>query len=403
MFDILAANTFDCANVVVPPATEEAMRFYKSGNILWIIGTLWGFIVPLLFLVKGFTGKLGHFSKKCGKNWFFTIVVYLILSILIFQVLNFPLDFYAGYIRLHDYGLSIQPLGKWFYHYGIGVAITLIFAIAFVWIFYLLLKKSPRRWWFYGSLVSIGILFFVVFIQPVWIDPLYSKFGPMKNKELEQRILSLASKAGIEHGRVFEVNKNQDTKLLNAYVAGFGSTNRIVLWDTLIDKMTPDEVLFVMGHEMGHYVLHHIWWDLLYMGVISFIIFYLTYKVGNFIVKRHHKYLGFKDISDIASLPLLFFLFSFFNFLSTPLSNYVSRTMEHEADRFGLEITRNNQAAGEAFIVLQEANLVNPYPGALYKFWRCTHPPLGERVDFSNHYCPWRENHPLKYSEYFKK
>jgi Zn-dependent protease with chaperone function len=241
----------ECANVVVPEATEQAMRYYESGNLLWIIQQAWVLIIPLLFLVTGFTGKLARFSEKSGKKWFFTIAIYLILFTVFYKLLSLPLDFYSGYTRQHAYGLSTQTVERWFNSYGKETLVGLISAIAFVWIFYLLLKKSPKRWWFYSSLVSIGILFITMFVQPIWIDPLFNKFGPMKDKHLEQQILSLASRAGIENGRVYEVDKSADTSMLNAYVTGFGQTGRIVLWDTTIKQMKPDEILFVMGHEMG--------------------------------------------------------------------------------------------------------------------------------------------------------
>jgi Zn-dependent protease with chaperone function len=399
---IAALPTSECAHVVVPEATEQAMRYYKSGNFLWIVQQAWMLIVPLLFLLWGFTGKLAKFSEKWGKKWFFGIAIYLILFTLIFQLLNLPLDFYSSYTREHAYGLSTQSLSRWFSNYGKGTLIGMIGAVAFVWIFYLLLKKSPRRWWFYSSLVSSVIFFFLMVVQPIWIDPLFNKFGPMQDKKLEKEILALAARSGIEGGRVFEVDKSQDTTTLNAYVIGMGKTNRIVLWDTTIKQMKPEEILFVMGHEMGHYVLHHIWWGWIFSTALSFLIFYLTYRSANYLLEKHHKRFGFSKLSSIASLPLLLLLINVYMFLSTPISNYFSRYLEHEADRFGLEITQNNQAAGEAFLVLQKGNLANPWPGPIYKFWRCTHPPLGERVNFCNSYCPWREGKPLKYANHFK-
>jgi Zn-dependent protease with chaperone function len=238
-------------------------------------------------------------------------------------------------------------------------------------------------------------------IQPIWIDPLFNRFQPMKNKELEQKILNLASRAKIENGRVFEVDKSQDTTMLNAYVIGVGSSNRIVLWDTTINKLSEDQLLFVMGHEMGHYVLHHIWWGLAFYGLLGFAIFYLTYRSANVLMHRFHHRFGFRHLSDIGSFPLLLLLTGFYLLLSAPLSNYFSRTIEHHADEFGLEITQNNQAAGEAFVALQQQNLANPRPGALYKFWRSTHPPLGERIDFCNSYCPASQGLPLKYQKFF--
>ncbi len=402
MLDFFAALP-ECAQVVVPEASEQAMRYYNSSNILWIVNQALSLIVPLLFLLWGFTGKLSGVAERWGKKWYFVIVIYLVFYLTISQILGFPLDYYAGYLRQHAYGLSTETLGHWFSNYGKSFLVSLITAAAFIWIFYLVLKKSPRRWWFYGTLVSIGIVFITSMIQPIWIDPLFNKFGPMKDKQLEAQILALASKAGIQGGRVFEVDKSQETKALNAYVVGFGSTKRIVLWDTTLEAMTPDQILFVVGHEMGHYVLNHMWWGMAYYSALSFVIFYLTYRSANFLMKRYQHRFGFHSLSNIASFPLFLLLIGIFMLLATPLSNWFSRHLEHDADRFGLEITQNNQAAGEAFIVLQQGNLANPRPGPIYNFWRNTHPPLGERVDFCNSYCPWKEQEPLKYGKHFKE
>lgn len=402
MFDLLAA-IHDCAQVVVPEASPQALRYYHNDNILWMVDQAWSLIVPLIFLLWGLTGKMSKSAHRWGRKWYFGIVIYLALYLLISQLLNFPLDFYAGYLRQHEYGLSTQTLGRWFGNYGKSLAVSFMSAAAVVWIFYLLLKKSPRRWWFYGSLASIGIVFMTTLVQPIWIDPLFNKFGPMKDKQLEEQILTLASKAGIDGARVFEVDKSQDTKMLNAYVIGFAKTKRIVLWDTIVQKMSPDQVLFVMGHEMGHYVLHHIWLSFGYFAVLSFVVFYLIYRTSHFLLKRYKHRFGFSQLYDIASLPLLLLLINFFMLLITPLSNCVTRYYEHEADRFGLEITQDNQAAAETFIILQQDNLVNPWPGPIYNIWRNSHPSLGDRVDFCNSYCPWKDQKPLKYSKYFQE
>ncbi len=392
----------ECANVIVPPASEQAMAYYKSGNALWLIQLLLSFIIPWLFLYTGFSGKLAKASKKWGKYWYPTIVIYLVLFILIYTLLSLPFDYYDDYVRQHDYNLSSQTLGRWFESYSKQTLVSIVSAAVFVWIFYYLIKKSPKRWWFYSSIASTAILFFMMFIQPIWIDPLFNDFGPMKNKELEEQILSLAHQAGISDGRVYEVNKSQDTNTLNAYVVGFGSTSRIVLWDTTIDKLPKDQIRFVMGHEMGHYVLHHVWWSMLYFAALSFAVFYLTYRFAHYFMKRYKKRFGFSDLANIASLPLLILITAVLMFIASPLSNAISRCMEHEADRFGLEITHDNQAAGEAFVFLQQQNLANPYPGKLFQFFRCTHPPLGERVAFCNSYCPWNQDQPLKYGKHFK-
>jgi Zn-dependent protease with chaperone function len=224
----------------------------------------------------------------------------------------------------------------------------------------------------------------------------------MKNKELETKILALADRAGIEGSRVYEVEKSEDTKALNAYVTGFGNTKRIVLWDTIIAKLDEDELLFVMGHEMGHYVLGHVWKTILFFSLLIIVTLYAIHRTAGWLINKYHQRFGFTELSDIASLPLIILLFSFYFLIVTPIALSFSRGNEHESDRFGLEITRNNHAAATAFVKLQEENLGVPRPHVLLKLWRASHPPLGERIDFCNEYRPWEKGEPLKYGDLFK-
>ncbi len=391
------------SQVEVPEASAQAMNYYQSGNFLWIIHWVWTLVIPLLLLVSGLSGKLGALATRWGKNWFISILIYLVFFIGLYQLLNLPIDFYVNYIREHDYGLSNQSFGRWLDQYGKMTLVFFLSVATFIWVFYLLLKKSPKRWWFYSSLVSIGITFIMAFIYPIWIVPLFNKVGPLKDKQLEKSILELASRAGIENGRVFEVDKSKDTKMGNAYVAGLGGSQQIVIWDTSIKANSKEGLLFIMGHEMGHYVLHHVWLQIGFFSVLFFIITYLIHKIAHFLLPRYHERFGFQHLYEIASLPLFLFLVNFFYLLSTPIYFCLTRYTEREADRFGIEITQNNKVAAQLFADAVGEHLANPRPGNLYKICRSSHPSLGDRVDFCNSYCPWEVGQPLKYGEYFKE
>jgi STE24 endopeptidase len=228
--------------------------------------------------------------------------------------------------------------------------------------------------------------------MPVLYDPLFNKFGPMKNKELEHSILSLARRAGIEGSRVFEVDKSADTNAVNAYVTGFWQTKRIVLWDTTIKKLTEPELLVVMGHEMGHYALGHVVRSILLSSIVTFIGLFLVDRVGRWLVHRYRDRLGFDHLADIASVPLMIMLLEAALLLLSPVGLAYSRYQEHEADRYALELTRSNHAAGTAHVKLLTENLGNPRPGLLYKIFRASHPSAGERIDFANSYHPWRRD-----------
>ena len=277
---------------------------------------------------------------------------------------------------------------------------TLIIGLG-VSIIYYLLKKSPKRWWAYTSIVAIPLTVIMMFVFPIWISPIFNDFSSMKDKELETKILTLAESCGIEGSRVFEVNTSIDTKTMNAYVTGFSNTKRIVLTDTLIKKLDEDELLFVMAHEISHYMLGHLITRIIFNSLIMVVALYLVYKIGNIFIHKFKNKIGFYEMSDIASLPLLFLLIHLFFSVLTPINLAFSRYQEHEADRFALEITQNNYAGASAFVKLQEENLQIPRPGWFYKTFRSSHPILGDRIDFCNTYRPWEKDEPLVYEKYF--
>ncbi|HEU4689955.1 MAG TPA: M48 family metallopeptidase [Vicinamibacterales bacterium] len=398
---IAAADT-RTERVPVPEPTPEAVSYYRSGNVLWVITNVWGLLIPSLILFAGVSARLRTWAQRLGRKWFFTIGLYFIAFTVIVFLVDLPLSYYQGYVRQHDYGLSNQTFGKWTQDQVTGLIIGIIGGVLFLWVPYLLLRKSPRRWWLYTGLLAIPFIVMVSLIQPIWIDPLFNTFGPMKDKALEADILRLAERAGIEGSRVYEVAKSEDTNAVNAYVAGVGTTKRIVLWDTILAKLNREQLLVVMGHEMGHYVLGHIWKLILIMSALIIGALYAVHRTSGWMIARYRDRFGFSELSDVASLPLIIVLFSLASLVVTPVALAVQRHFEHEADRFGLEITQDNYAAATAFVKLQQENLGMPRPGRLYKWWRASHPPLGDRIDFSNDYRPWETNQPLVYVDYFR-
>jgi Zn-dependent protease with chaperone function len=394
--------------VPVPQPSEKALRYYRSGNVLWVANTLWGLAALALLLWTGFSARLRDLARRMGRNWFFTVAVYGVLFTLVTFVLDLPLAWYGGYVREHAYGLSTQTAAKWWSDQLIGLALGCAFLALTLWFPYLLLRKRPRRWWLYTGLASVPLFAFLLFINPIWIEPLFNDFGPMKDKELESRILALASQAGIEGSRVFEVEKSVETRTVNAYVTGFMDTKRIVLWDTLLAKLEDREVLLVMGHEMGHYVLGHVRQFLILGPVVVLFGLWVVHRLAGGLIARHRGRFGFSELADVASVPLMALLFSAVSLVLSPALLAVSRHNEHEADRFGLEIThdargaldnRVNHDCAMAFVKLQQENLSVPHPGFLYKLLRSSHPPLGERIIFCNEYRPWETGEPLKYGD----
>jgi Zn-dependent protease with chaperone function len=389
--------------VEVPPASEKAMAYYRSGNVLWIVDLVLSFVVLLAILATGFSATLRDWAARAGRKWFFTLVAYYVLFTLVSYVADLPRAYYEDFVREHAYGLSNQTLGKWWSDMLKSFAVNCIVGSLVLWVPYLLLRRSPRRWWLYTGLALIPFIVVANLVAPIWIAPLFNRFEPMHDKTLEAEILAMADRAGIEGSRVFEVNKSVDTKTLNAYVAGLFTTKRIVLWDTIIRRMTPRELMFVMGHEMGHYVLGHIWYGVAFTALLLVASLYAAYRTAGAVLERWGAQFGFATLADVASLPLILLLISAFSLVVAPLTLAFNRYLEHEADRFGLEMTQTNHSAGTAFVKLQEDALAVPRPGWLFTVWRESHPPLGERIDFANEYHPWRDGRSLVYADRFKQ
>ena len=396
------SSTVSEAPVPVPEPSEKAMARYRSGVALWLIDTAWGFILPAAILLTGFSSRMRTWATRISRKRVLTIAIYFAIFSIVTFVIDLPRAYYEEFVREHAYGLSNQTLSKWFGDSMKSLAVGVVMGALFLWVPYLLLKKSPRRWWLYTAMAAVPFLCLTLLIAPVWIDPLFNTFGPMKNKALETKILQLADRAGIEGGRVYEVDKSTDTNALNAYVAGVGGTKRIVLWDTIIARLDEPQLLFVMGHEMGHYVLNHIWKELAIFSVMIAVLLYAVHRLAGAVITRQQVRFGFTELSDVASLPLIMLLFSLAFFVVSPLALGITRHFEHEADRFGLEITRANRPAALSFVRLQEDNLANPRPHWLVRLFRASHPTLAERIEFANSYRPWETGQPLTYEHLFR-
>jgi STE24 endopeptidase len=388
--------------VVVPEPSALAIQYHRSGNVLWAVETGLGMIIPAVLLFSGLSARMRSLSQRVGRRWLLSVLLYAVLFTVLVAALTFPLSYYAGYVRQHQYGLSNQSLGAWAGDWIKGVALSGVGLAAVLWIPYLLLRRSPRRWWLYAGLASIPITALLFVITPVWIDPLFNDYEPMEDKVLESRILALAQRGGIGGSRVYQVDKSSDTKLVNAYVTGVGGTKRIVLWDTLLEKLNDDEILFVTAHEMGHFVLRHTLAVIIATAILVTLSLYAVHRTAGGLIRRFTPRFGFRELSDVASFPLLLLLGNVALFLLAPLVLGFSRHQEHEADRFALEITRDNHAGASTFVVLQQENLAVPRPGPLYVLWRSSHPPLAERVGFANGYRPWESGQPLRYGRMFR-
>jgi Zn-dependent protease with chaperone function len=389
--------------VPVPEPSALAVRYHRTGNALWAAATVLDLLVPAAVLFTRLSARLRIVARRIGRGrWLPTIAIYGAAYVILQAIVFLPLAWYAGFVRQHEYGLSTETAAAWLGDWAKGLAIAAVLAALVLWIPYLLLRVSPRRWWHWTGLLTAPLTALAMIVAPVWIAPLFDQFGPMRDRALEARIHRLAARAGIPESRVYEVRKSDETRRVNAYVTGFGRTKRIVLWDTLVDRLEPDEVVFVMGHEIGHFVLRHTLTIILGATLLATLSLYVVHRLAARLIARFRDRFGFERLDDVASLPLLALVGGVVMLATTPAVLALSRWQEREADRFGLEITRDNRAAALAFVRLQDENLAVPRTGLLFRLWRGSHPDLADRIEFSNRYRPWLGGQPPRYGDRFR-
>ncbi|MFD0671166.1 M48 family metallopeptidase [Cohnella sp. GCM10027633] len=284
-----------------------------------------------------------------------------------------------GYSLSKSYGISTQPVSGWIrdklVDFGIGYATLLVVSAVAFWII-----SRGRRWWLKLWLLSIPFTAFMMYIQPVIIDPLYNDYYRLKDPALEQRILELADRADIPADRVYEVDMSSKTNSLNAYVSGLGSSLRIVLWDTTLNKLNEREILLIMAHEMGHYVKHHLEWSAIGAVGASFVMLGGGGWLYARIARRRGTAWGIRGPSDMAALPLALLLMSVISFATLPVSNAVSRNAESSADAYALELIGSAEGSVTMNQTMAVVSLSDLNPPLLVKWFRSTHPSDMERI-----------------------
>ncbi|GGE72711.1 M48 family metallopeptidase [Priestia taiwanensis] len=354
-------------------------------NFLFFLGTPFEWIVLFLFMVLGVSSKFEQWAKAITSKRFVQFFIYFFYFSISMFLLIFPFRF-VSYQLSKAYHISVQSFSSWMKDMTIDFWVNFIMMFVAMHVLLLLMKKSKRRWWIYAWCMTVPLTLFLTFVQPVLLDPLYHEFRPLQNKQLEERILEMAEKADIPANHVYEVNMSEKTTALNAYVTGIGSNSRIVLWDTTLEKLGENEVLFIMAHEMAHYVKKHIYWGIgLGLGV-SLVGFFVVYKLVSFIQRRFGKMMRVEGKGSFAVIPLLLLLFSLFSFVISPFTNYVSRYEERQADTYAIEMTKDNESAVKAFQTLAKTGLNEVDPPMLVKIFRHTHPAIVERILFLESY-----------------
>lgn len=380
-----------------PERDAKARAIAKTSLRILIVDFLYGVFLLLLVLRWKFAARYRDMAERVSARRFVQALIFVPLIVLTLDVLSLPTGIYSNHIG-RVYGLSVQSWGSWFWDWTKGEILGVVLSTLLVWILYGVIRKSPKRWWFYFWLVTLPMGLVLLYLSPLLIDPMFHKFEPLQQKDpaLTAALEGMVARAGehIPPERMFWMGAGEKTTGLNAYVTGFGGSKRIVVWDTTIAKMNTPQIVFVAGHEMGHYVLNHVQKGIGFFAVFLFVIFYAGYKLIGGMLARWGDGWGIRALDDWASYPALLLLLSLLVTVAAPVFNTYSRSTEHQADQYGLEVTHgltpdSSQVAAQAFNILGDVNLADPEPARWRIFLLYNHPAVPDRIQFALDYRPW--------------
>ena len=363
---------------MMPPAAIARSNAYFEGGY-WLI--LWDFLVgaaiSLLLLATGWSAWMRDLAERLSRFRWMQSFLYWVQYLVVTSVLAFPMTWYEGLAREQKYGMATQTFGPWmgdqlkaFLLSAVlgGIAVVLLLGIV---------RRAPRTWWIWGSIFGIGFTILSVAIGPVFLQPLFNKITPLNDPRVTVPVLDMAHANGIAADKVYAIDASRQTTRMSANVSGFAGTMRITMNDNLLRRGSLEEIEAVMGHEMGHYVLHHIAAGIFFVAVLTVLSMAYLFWSLRWAIGRFPRW-GIRDASDPAVLPLAVLLVSVLFFVLTPVLNTQTRMQEKEADMFGINASRQPDGEAQAAIHLGEYRKMRP--GKVEEWMFFDHPSGYDRI-----------------------
>lgn len=357
---------------------ERSDAYFEGGY--WL--QLWGFLITLgvawLLLGTGLSARLRDLAERWTRLKPFQTIIYTAPYIVLTSALFFPFTVYTNFFREHEYGLANQTFGFWFLDFVMALGVNILLLSVLLVPLYGVIRKARKTWWLWGTGVSIGFLVFVMLIVPVFILPIFNTYTALEKGPVREAVLSLARANGVPADEVYQFDASRQTTRVSANVSGFMGTMRISLNDNLLNRSSLAEIESVMGHELGHYVLNHIYEILIsFAAVFAGGFAFLRWGFASALARWGDGW-GVRDIGDIAGLPLLAAVFSAYFFIMTPVLNTIIRSNEAEADLFGINASGAPDGWAEAALKLGEYRKMEPGPIEEFLFY--DHPSGRNRI-----------------------
>jgi STE24 endopeptidase len=363
----------------IPPEKKAKSDAYFEGGY-WL--QLWGFLyaagIALLLLQGRLSARMRDLAERCTRFKPFQTALYAAQYFVLTAILTLPLDIYSGYFREHQYGMSNQDLAGWFGDWGKGLIVGVIGGALLLVALFGVVRRAQRSWHIWGAMVTLGFLIIAILIGPVFIAPLFNKYTVLEDPKVVEPILRMARANGIPADKVYEMDASKQTKRVSANVSGFLGTTRITLNDNLINRSSLPEIESVMGHEMGHYVMNHVFKEIMFFGIVIVVGFaWLRWTIDRSLSAFGQRW-GISGVGDVAVVPLAILVFNIYFFVLTPFTNSFIRMQEMEADMFGLNTARQPDGFAEAALKLGEYRKMEP--GLIEEWIFFDHPSGATRI-----------------------
>jgi STE24 endopeptidase len=370
------------------PARTRSDAYFEGGYWLKLLDLIYALGVAALLLWTQISLRIQEWAEERTHSRSGQVMLYAACYVPIVTLATLPLTLYEGFFREHAYGLSNQNFWQWLGDFGIDFAVSFVAALIFLPLLYAAIRRAREGWWLWGAGLAIAFNILAAVIWPLFIAPLYNHYSPLPDGPLRAQILSLARANDVPAGNVWLVDASRQSNRVSANVSGFLGTTRISLNDNLLKQGTSDEVLAVMGHEMGHYVMGHVTRGILMDGLVIILGFGFANWGYLLMVEFFGGQWQVRKISDVAGLPLLAALASFYFFLATPVTNSITRTAEYQADLFGLNAVRKPDAFASVMLKLSTYRKLEP--GAWEEAIFYDHPSGRTRIETAMR---WKKEH----------
>ena len=365
-------------NLLTPAQRALSDTYYEGANWLNLWNVLYGLGIAALLLCSGWSRRMRDFARRRSARPWLQAAIYAVLWLLAAFVLGLPLSVYADFFREHQYGLATQDFGGWFGDQLKALLVSLVVVPWLVALLYAAVRRSGARWWLWAGGGAFAFVLFAMMLAPVFVEPLFNDYKPLREGAARDAVLSLARANGVPTDHVVEFDASRQTTRISANVAGFLGTTRIALNDNLLNKTSLPEIKAVLGHEMGHYVLNHSLRLSIYIGLVLVLGFWFVHRVFDWSLARWGVRLGLEGRTDPAALPLAVAILSLFFLLATPLTNSIVRQAEAEADAFGLNAAQ--EPNGFAMAAMRISTYRKLKPGPLEEILFYDHPSGYQRV-----------------------